>query len=70
MHLDLVVYRRALLEAAGWRMPRRSPGIGNPEHLRYGAENTLVVRVHNSAQAGAIAAWALPVRAQAVTPAR
>jgi len=31
VHLDLVVYRRALLEAAGWRMQRQSPGIGNPE---------------------------------------
>lgn len=31
VHLDLVVYRRALLEAAGWRMPRPSPGIGDPE---------------------------------------
>ncbi len=31
VHLDLVVYRRAMLEAAGWRMPRPSPGVGLPE---------------------------------------
>jgi len=31
VHLDLVVYRRDLLEAAGWRVPRRSPGVGLPE---------------------------------------
>jgi hypothetical protein len=31
VHLDLVVYRRALLEAAGWRMPRPRPGVGLPE---------------------------------------
>lgn len=31
VHLDLLVFRRALLEAAGWHMSRAQRGIGNPE---------------------------------------